>query len=91
MKRREGATAAPSVVSAAAVVVLGKIALDRPVRLVGLRAELAAAANRYCLPGPGGIGAARVTGKESETPITRSPLTALTQSAAIRNTEVAEQ
>lgn len=40
MKLRDGATADPSVVSAAAVVVLGKITLDRPVRLAGVRVDL---------------------------------------------------
>jgi DNA polymerase-4 len=55
MKLREGATADPRVVSAAALVVLGKITLDRPVRLVGVRVDL-------LLPGvgdgEGGVGAA---------------------------------
>ena len=57
MKLRDGATADPSVVSAAAVVVLGKIALDRPVRLIGVRVDLSPD-----LPGvgdgDGGVGAA---------------------------------
>jgi short-subunit dehydrogenase len=53
-----------------------------------LSIELAAAVNRYALPEAGGIGAARVSGSESETPLTRSPLTALTQSAARANNEV---
>ena len=57
MKLRDGATADPSVVSAAAVVVLGKIALDRPVRLVGVRVDLLA------LPGVGdGEGAVGAAG-----------------------------
>jgi DNA polymerase-4 len=54
MKLREGATADPSVVSAAALRVLGKIVLDRPVRLLGVRVDL-------LLPGvgdgQGGVGA----------------------------------
>lgn len=40
------------------------------------------------LPRPGGIGQARVTGKESEWWLTRSPLTALTRRAAVRNNEL---
>ena len=55
MKLREGATADPSEVSAAALRVLGKIVLDRPVRLLGVRVDL-------LLPGvgdgQGGVGAA---------------------------------
>jgi DNA polymerase IV len=40
MKLRGGATADPAVVSAAARLVLGKIPLDRPVRLLGVRVVL---------------------------------------------------
>lgn len=40
MKLREGATADPSVVSAAALVVLEKFTFDRPVRLLGVRVDL---------------------------------------------------
>jgi DNA polymerase-4 len=40
MKLRDGPTADPSVVSAAALVVLQKITLDRPVRLIGVRVDL---------------------------------------------------
>jgi NAD(P)-dependent dehydrogenase (short-subunit alcohol dehydrogenase family) len=46
----------------------------------GLTAQILSLANRL-LPAPGGIGSERALGKESETPITRSRLTALTQSA----------
>ena len=53
-----------------------------------LSAEIAAAVNKFCLPDAGGIGAARATGAQSETPLTRSPLTALTQSAARANNEI---
>lgn len=40
MKLRGGATADPAEVSAAALLVLGKISLDRPVRLIGVRVVL---------------------------------------------------
>jgi NAD(P)-dependent dehydrogenase (short-subunit alcohol dehydrogenase family) len=53
-----------------------------------LSIELAAAVNKYLLPAAGGIGTARATGKESESALTRSPLTALTQTAAVANNEV---
>jgi DNA polymerase-4 len=56
MKLRNGATADPSVVSAAALVVLGKISVDRPVRLLGVRVDL-------LLPGVGdGEGAVGAAG-----------------------------
>jgi DNA polymerase-4 len=56
MKLREGATADPTVVSAAALVVLGKLVLDRPVRLLGVRVDL-------LLPGVGdGEGAVGAAG-----------------------------
>ncbi len=41
------------------------------------------------LPGPGGIGKQRVTGKESTSWLSPSPLTALNERAALRNNEVA--
>jgi NAD(P)-dependent dehydrogenase (short-subunit alcohol dehydrogenase family) len=53
-----------------------------------LSSELAAAANRTMLPEPGGIGATRARGHQSETAVTRSPLTALTRSAAAANNEL---
>ena len=53
-----------------------------------LSAELSALADRTILPEPGGIGTARARGHQSETPITRSSLTALTRSAAAANNEL---
>lgn len=50
--------------------------------------DLAALASRY-LPGPGGVGTRTMRGAESETAMTRSALTKLTQEAAERNNEVA--
>jgi NAD(P)-dependent dehydrogenase (short-subunit alcohol dehydrogenase family) len=50
--------------------------------------ETAALVNRLLLPGPGGIGALRARGYQSETPITQSPLTSLSRSAAEANNEV---
>jgi DNA polymerase-4 len=40
MKLRGGPTTDPSVVEAAALIVLGKIDLDRPIRLLGIRVDL---------------------------------------------------
>jgi short-subunit dehydrogenase len=54
----------------------------------GLTADLLSVANRL-LPGPGGIGTARAKGKESESLVAPSPLTALTNRAARRNNEIA--
>ncbi|MFN3648258.1 MAG: SDR family NAD(P)-dependent oxidoreductase [Armatimonadota bacterium] len=47
----------------------------------GVTADLLGLVNRM-LPGPGGIGEQKVRGAESETPLTRSWLTGLTQQAA---------
>jgi NAD(P)-dependent dehydrogenase (short-subunit alcohol dehydrogenase family) len=47
----------------------------------GLAADLLGVINRL-LPAPGGIGEQRLTGRESESPVTRSALTELTQRAA---------
>ncbi len=52
----------------------------------GLTADALAALNRL-LPRPGGIGIGRAKGSESETPLSRSPLTALAERAAARNNE----
>jgi short-subunit dehydrogenase len=52
-------------------------------------ADILAAVNRL-LPGPGGIGRARAKGKESESALAPSVLTALTESAARRNNELRE-
>ncbi len=56
-----------------------------------LSIEMSALTNELLLPGAGGIGAARAKGADSETPITRSPLTALTRSAEKANNEAAPQ
>ena len=53
-----------------------------------LSLELASLADRYILPQPGGIGAMRARGHQSESPVTRSSFTTLTRSAAGRNNEV---
>jgi NAD(P)-dependent dehydrogenase (short-subunit alcohol dehydrogenase family) len=53
-----------------------------------LSLEMAALANRFILPESGGIGALRARGHQSETPVTQSPLTALTRAAARKNNEV---
>ena len=42
----------------------------------------------HALPGPGGIGEQRARGRDSETPVSRSFLTALTDRAAVENAEV---
>ena len=52
-------------------------------------ADVLAVVNRL-LPGPGGIGRARARGKESESSLAPSVLTALTESAARRNNELRE-
>lgn len=54
----------------------------------GLTADVLSLVNRM-LPGPGGIGEERRTGKESENALTRSPLMAAGRSAAQRYNEVA--
>ena len=53
-----------------------------------LSIEMASVTNNLVLPGPGGIGASRAKGYESETSVTQSPLTTLTRRAAERNNEV---
>ena len=52
----------------------------------GATADLLGAGNRL-LPGPGGIGTERAAGKESQTPLSPSPLTALADRAVNRNNE----
>src|SRR5688572_20255693 len=54
----------------------------------GLSADLSSLVNAL-LPGPGGIGDRRAQGKESESAVSRSFLTALSQRAARQNNEVA--
>ena len=57
----------------------------------GTTADIMGAINSWALPAPGGIGTRSVPGRESESPITRSPLTALTDRAAARNNELVTQ
>ncbi|HEY0170105.1 MAG TPA: SDR family NAD(P)-dependent oxidoreductase [Pyrinomonadaceae bacterium] len=52
-------------------------------------ADLLAVVNRL-LPGPGGIGRSRAKGRDSESALAPSLLTALTESAARRNNELAQ-
>ena len=56
----------------------------------GLTADLLALANRL-MPAPGGVGAERRRGKESETPLSQSFLTALGQQAAREYHQYVEQ
>lgn len=71
------------------------LVLGTPVKLAekiyslcpGLTADALAAINRL-LPGPGGIGQRRLRGYESESPWSKSRLTALTENAAARNNEL---
>ena len=77
----------------------GEVMLTMPVaaklaRLVhailpGLTNRLMQFAERALLPPPGGLGTSEAKGYESETPITRSVLAALTDQAAIENNEIA--
>jgi NAD(P)-dependent dehydrogenase (short-subunit alcohol dehydrogenase family) len=53
-----------------------------------LSLEMASLVDGLILPEPGGIGPSRARGHQSETPITRSKLTALTREAEVRNNEV---
>lgn len=55
--------------------------------LPGLGADAFALVNRL-LPGPGGIGQQRARGYESESKLSQSPLTTLTQQAAVSNNEM---
>ena len=52
----------------------------------GVSSELYGLIN-HALPGPGGVGEQRVTGRESETALSRSFLTRLTDRAAVENNE----
>jgi short-subunit dehydrogenase len=71
-----------------------EVILSVPAKLVaafhglfpGLTADLLALTNRL-LPGPGGIGTASAKGKDSESALAPSVLTALTEKAASRNNE----
>jgi NAD(P)-dependent dehydrogenase (short-subunit alcohol dehydrogenase family) len=53
----------------------------------GLTADILALVNQF-LPAPGGIGQQRAKGKESTSSLSPSPLTTLTERAALRNNEV---
>ncbi len=53
----------------------------------GLTADLLGLVNRF-LPGPGGIGTARALGRDSESALSPSPLTALNEWAAAQNNEL---
>jgi short-subunit dehydrogenase len=72
-----------------------EIVLSVPAKLAALfdqlapeiSGELAATAARF-LPRPGGIGTRALRGAESESALTRSPLTALTEKAARENNEM---
>jgi short-subunit dehydrogenase len=56
----------------------------------GLTSDLMGLTNRL-LPAPGGIGTASAKGRDSESDVTRSGLTALTDAAARRNNELAPE
>ena len=53
-----------------------------------LGAQAAAMVNEYVLPAPGGIGAVKVQGKQSESAVTRSWVTGLSRQAAEANNQV---
>jgi NAD(P)-dependent dehydrogenase (short-subunit alcohol dehydrogenase family) len=53
----------------------------------GMTSEINSLVNAM-LPAPGGIGTERALGRESESNVTRSPLTTTTRQAAVRNNEV---
>jgi len=55
----------------------------------GLTAEILGLVNRF-LPGPGGIGNKRALGKDSESSLSPSWLTALNERAAVRNNEIVD-
>src|SRR5947209_3404490 len=55
----------------------------------GLTAEILGLVNRF-LPGPGGIGTERALGRESESSVSPSWLTALNERAAVRNNEIVD-
>jgi hypothetical protein len=55
----------------------------------GYTADLLGLANKLLLPAPGGIGTARLAGKDSASPLSPSWLTRLNDKAAQRNNEYA--
>jgi hypothetical protein len=58
--------------------------------LPGLTSDILSLVNRF-LPKSGGIGSDQVLGKASHTPLTSSPLTALSQRAARQNNQLAPE
>ena len=64
-----------------------KLAVKFHSLFTGISTDINAIINRL-LPGPGGIGSRRARGEESESAVTRSPLTALTQDAARANNQM---
>lgn len=65
----------------------GKLAAAFHGAFPGLTSELLGLVNRV-LPGPGGIGTQSATGAESESVVSSSILTRLSQQAAVRNNEI---
>ena len=64
-----------------------KLAVTFHSLFTGISTDINAIINRM-LPAPGGIGTQRARGEESESAVTRSPLTALTQEAARANNQM---
>jgi NAD(P)-dependent dehydrogenase (short-subunit alcohol dehydrogenase family) len=54
----------------------------------GMAAQAAGLLNEYVLPAPGGVGAIKVPGSQSESPVTRSWVTGLSRQAAEANNQV---
>lgn len=65
-----------------------KLAVLFDTLLPEVTSNLFALANKLLLPGPGGIGEREAKGKESESPLSPSWLTTLSERAAVRNNEV---
>lgn len=57
----------------------------------GITAQAAGLLNEYVLPAAGGIGAAKVSGKQSESALTRSWVTGLSQKAAQTNNQIKQR
>ena len=54
----------------------------------GVSAQAAGLLNEYVLPAPGGVGAVKIPGRQSESPVTRSWVTGLSRQAAEANNQV---
>ena len=54
----------------------------------GLSAQAAGLLNEYVLPAPGGVGAVKIPGSQSESPVTRSWVTGLSRQAAEVNNQI---